>query len=452
MTLWSGRFREPPDDVLWRFTVDPSDRRMLVDDIVGSIAHVEMLGDVGLLTTNEVEEITGGLERIKAEAAGDSFEYAAGDEDIHSAVERRLGELIGPLAGKLHTGRSRNDQVALDVRLYLRRMTGMRLEQIRAFALVMAELADANIEVVVPSFTHMQQAQPVPLAHHLLAYAWMLLRDAERFEGVARRLDVSPLGASAGGGTSLPLDTKQSARRLGMSAAFENSMDAVASRDVVTEYAFCCAQAMVHLSRLAEELVLWASQEFGWVTLADRYTTGSSAMPQKKNPDMAELVRGRAAPAIGHLTTLLALQKGAPMTYNRDFQEDKSAVFAADDLLAGSLEAVTAMLATADFHPPPPGSWVAALDLAEALVERGVPFREAHEIVGRLVKRLIGGGRELAEVTVDDLAAIDERLEEADLSRLDPEDSVRRRSSGGGASFDSVRAQVEEIRRRLSSR
>jgi argininosuccinate lyase len=452
MTLWSGRFQEPPDDVLWRFTVDHSDRRMLVDDIVGSIAHVEMLGDVKVLTAEEVTELTRGLIRVKAEAESDEFSYHPGDEDIHSAVERRLGELIGTLAGKLHTGRSRNDQVALDVRLYLRRMAIARIDQIRAFAAVMADLAEANIETVVPSYTHMQQAQPVPLGHHLLAYAWMLLRDADRFSDVGKRLDISPLGASAGGGTSLPLDPARSAVHLGMSGAFENSMDAVAARDLVAEYAFCCAQAMVHLSRLAEEVVLWASREFGWATFADRYTTGSSAMPQKKNPDIAELVRGRAAPAIGHLTTLLALQKGTPMTYNRDFQEDKAAVFAADDVLAGSLEAITAMLATAEFHPPVPGSWVAALDLAEALVERGVPFRDAHEAIGRLVARMIESGRELSAVTAADLSAAEVPLDEADLSRLDPTDSIRRRVSGGGASFESVRSQIVYIRGKLTPR
>ncbi len=449
MMLWSGGFSEPPDDVLWRFTVDHSDRRMLVDDIAGSLAHVSMLGEAGLLGGDEVEQIVAALETIRNEADSGIFEYVPEDEDIHSAAERRLGELIGPLAGKLHTGRSRNDQVALDLRLYLRRSAEQRIHQLHTFARVMADRAESVGEAVVPSYTHLQQAQAVPLAHHLLAYAWMALRDADRFGDLSRRLDVSPLGAGAGGGSSLPIDPDHAARLLGMSGRFENSMDAVASRDLAAEYAFCCAQAMVHLSRLAEEVVLWASTEFGWASFADRYTTGSSAMPQKKNPDMAELTRGRAAPVIGHLTALLALQKGTPLTYNRDFQEDKAAVFAADDVLEGALEAMTALLAGAEFHPPLPGAAVTALDLAETLVARGVPFREAHHAVGRLIGRLAADGRDLSDATVTDLTAADARFQEADMVRTDPVESVRSRTSAGGGSFESARQQIANIRRRL---
>jgi argininosuccinate lyase len=450
VTLWSGRFQEPPDDVLWRYTVEHADRRMLVDDVVGSIAHVTMLGDVGILASEERDAILGGLATIKAEAEAGTFAFVdATDEDIHTAVERRLGELVGDVAGKLHTGRSRNDQIALDIRLYLRRAAASRIGQLETFAAMMARLAESVGETVVPSYTHVQQAQAVPLAHHLLAYAWMALRDAERFADVAGRLDVSPLGAGAGGGSSLALDPARSAELLGMAGAFTNSMDAVASRDLVAEYAFCCAQAMVHMSRLAEEVVLWASAEFGWATFADRYTTGSSAMPQKKNPDIAELARGKAAPVIGHLTALLALQKGLPLTYNRDLQEDKAAVFASDDILAGTVEAITAMLATAVFHPPAPRSAVTALDLAEAMVGRGVPFREAHEAVGRLVAIVGADGRELSDATVDDLAAADGRFDAADLSRTDPTASVAHRLSPGGGSFSSVTSQIEAIRHRL---
>lgn len=450
MTLWSGRFQEPPAEVLWRYTVEHADRRMLLDDVVGSIAHVTMLGEVGILDAAESDALLNGLATIRAEVERGEFVFHdATDEDIHTAVERRLGELVGEVAGKLHTGRSRNDQVALDIRLYLGRMAAARIAQLETFAATMADLAEAVADTVVPSYTHVQQAQAVPLGHHLLAYAWMALRDAERFADLAERLAVSPLGAGAGGGSSLPLDPARSAALLGMSAPFANSMDAVASRDLVAEYAFCCAQAMVHLSRLAEEAVLWASAEFGWATFSDRYTTGSSAMPQKKNPDIAELARGRAAPVIGHLTALLTLQKGLPMTYNRDLQEDKAAVIGADDVLSGTLEAMTAMLATAEFHPPPPGSEVTALDLAEAMVERGVPFREAHEAVGRLVVALAGSGRRLGEATVDDLAGADDRFEAADLARTDPLDSVRHRRSPGGGSPASVVAQIEQIRARL---
>jgi len=451
MTLWSGRFQEPPSDVLWRYTVDHADRRMLVDDVVGSIAHVTMLGEVGIISGGEQGELLEGLRAVEAEGRAGSFEFLDSDEDIHAAVERRLGEMVGRIAAKLHTGRSRNDQIALDIRLYLRRSAAARIEQLEAFAAAMADVAESVGEAVVPSYTHLQQAQAVPLGHHLLAYGWMALRDADRFGDVARRLNVSPLGAGAGGGSSLPIDPARSAELLGMTAPFENSMDAVASRDLVAEYAFCCAQAMVHMSRLAEEMVLWASSEFGWATFADRYTTGSSAMPQKKNPDIAELARGKAAPVIGHLTALLALQKGLPLTYNRDLQEDKAAVFSSDDTLAGTLEALSAMLVTAELHPQQPGSAVTALDLAEAMVGRGVPFREAHEAVGRLVAALAEEGRALADATADELAAADPRFDPADLARTDPLDSVVRRVSPGGGSFAGVTAQIAAIRRQVGS-
>ena len=427
MTLWGGRFSDGPDDVLWRFTVDHSDRRLLGDDIEGSKAHVRMLGDVGILDEGEVATLLDGLETVAAEAAEGSFVFEDRDEDVHSAVERRLGDLIGPLAGKLHTGRSRNDQVALDLRLYLRRTAGDRIEQLNGFARTMVGQAQSVGETVVSAYTHLQQGQSVPLAHHLLSYAWMALRDAERFGEARARIDVSPLGAGALGGSSLALDPVRSAELLGMTASFDNSMDAVAARDHVAEYAFAATQAMIHLSRLAEECILWAGTEFGWVTFADALTTGSSAMPQKKNPDIAELTRGKAATAIGQLTALLTVQKGLPMTYNRDLQEDKAAVFAIDDILAGALEAMTALLATAEFHPPDADAAVTALDLAEALVERGVPFREAHDSVGRLVSALAEDG----------------------LHRTDPSESVRRRKSARGGSFASVEAQLAALQEHL---
>ena len=450
MTLWGSRFTDAPDDVLWRFTVDHSDRRMLGDDIEGSIAHVTMLGEGGLLTAEEADEILEGLRSILAEAGSGVFVFGDGDEDVHSAVERRLGELIGPLAGKLHTGRSRNDQVALDIRLYLRRSTAERVHQLTRFVETMTSRAESVRDTVVPAYTHLQQGQSVPLAHHLLAYAWMALRDIERFEAASIHIDVSPLGAGALGGSSLTLDPDRSAELLGMASRFDNSMDAVAARDHVAEYAFACTQTMVHLSRLAEECILWTSSEFGWVTFADSLTTGSSAMPQKKNPDIAELTRGKTATAIGHLTALMTMQKGLPMTYNRDLQEDKSAVFAIDDALAGALEAMTALLASADFHPPAADAAVTALDLAEALVERGVPFREAHGSVGRLVSSLAADGRVMNDVTSADLVAADVRFLAEDLARIDPVESVRRRQTAGGGSFESVDAQLVAIRERLA--
>jgi argininosuccinate lyase len=446
MTLWSGgRFDEEPSEELWRFTVDTSDRRMLVDDIDGSIAHATMLGSVGLLTPDETGVMLEGLGAIRDEAAAGRFVFLESDEDVHSAVERRLGEAIGELAGKLHTGRSRNDQVALDLRLYLNRSARSRIAQLSGFVRVLIDLAASVGETVVPSYTHLQQAQAIPLAHHLLAYAWMIKRDVERFSDVIVRIDVSPLGAGASGGSSLPLDATASADLLGMAAVFDNSMDAIGSRDVAAEYVWCATQAMLHLSRLSEELLLWSTSEFGWVTFSDGYTTGSSAMPQKKNADIAELVRGRAAAVIGDLTSIAALQKGLPMTYNRDLQEDKRIVFHADDTLAGSLDALGGMLSTAEFHTPLPSDWVTALDLAEALVGRGVPFRVAHHLVGRLVTDLLARGESFSDLTEQQLTDFDSSFGAADLAIFDVAASVASRSTHRGGSMESVEAQIEDL-------
>jgi argininosuccinate lyase len=445
-TLWGGgRFDEGPAESLWRFTVDTSDRRLLSVDVRGSVAHVAMLADVGLLSGDEVAEITTGLETIAREEADGEFAFLDTDEDVHSAVERRLGELIGDLAGKLHTGRSRNDQVALDVRLYLVEAAHSRVAQLERFIGVLVDQAKRVGDTVVPSYTHVQQAQAVPFAHHLLAYAWMLKRDIERFNDAVARIDVSPLGAGASGGSSLPLDPVVSAQHLGMAGVFTNSMDAVGSRDFAAEFVWCATQSMLHLSRLSEELILWCSTEFNWVTFSDAYTTGSSAMPHKKNADIAELVRGKASTVIGDLTAITTLQKGLPMTYNRDLQEDKRLAFHADDSLAGALDALGGMVATAVFHPPTPSSWVTALDLAEVLVDRGVPFREAHHIVGRLVSTLLAQGRTFDDLTRDELVAADSRFVSADIDRVDPVRSVEFRRTDGGGSMESVASQIEDL-------
>ena len=450
MTLWGGRFSEDPDEVMWRFTVDRSDQRLLIPDIAGSVAHAGMLEAVGLLEQSEAVRILGALDKIAQEANRGKFVFRDGDEDVHAAMERRLGELIGPLAGKLHTGRSRNDQVVTDLRIYLEYATGERSEQILSFIETLVDLAESVGDVVVPGYTHLQQAQAIPLAHHLLAYAWMATRDLARFSCAFEHADYSPLGAGALGGSSLPLDPSISAGALGYDNVFANSVDAVASRDFVAEYVFCCAQTMVHLSRLAEELILWTTSEYGWVTFPDALTTGSSMLPQKKNPDIAELVRGRAATVIGDVTAVLALQKGLPLAYNRDLQEDKHIVFGADDALAGALEAITSLLAGARFDPPPPASWVTAIDLAEALVGRGVPFRQAHQVVGGLVAGLVAEGRTLADVSDDELAAAHPDFQPGDAALTDPATSVARRATAGGGSMGSVAAQIEALRAYLA--
>jgi len=323
------------------------------------------------------------------------FEFSETDEDVHTAVERRLGEIIGPVAGKLHTGRSRNDQIALDLRLYLLGSAD-RIERgiIGLIDSLLAAADDAG-EKVVASYTHLQQAQAVPFAHHLLAHAWALARDLDRFGDLRARLAVSPLGAGAGGGSRLPLDPAAAAAHLELPSVFSNSLDAVASRDQAAEYAWCCTQTFNDLSRLGEEIVLWSSVEFGWMTLADAHATGSSALPNKKNADPAELTRGKAGTAIGRLAGLLSVMKGLPLSYNRDLQEDKEVLFPLGDDLEGALVAMAAVIAGALFTPMPPSFDVTALDLAEVLVERGVPFREAHDAVGHLVAARHDAGLDL---------------------------------------------------------
>lgn len=431
---------------VWDFTTDDSDRRMLVDDIKGSIAHVGMLGARGIVDPDEAGAIEGALEEILAEAEAGDFAFQPSDEDVHSAVERRLYEVVGDVAGKLHTGRSRNDQVALDLRLYLSRSGRSRATELRGFAASIAGLAAKHAETVIPSYTHLQQAQPTSLGHHLLAYAWMALRSADRFGDAMARLEVSPLGAGASAGSSLPLDPGLVAERLGFESHFDNSLDAVGTRDLVAEYVFVCAQAMVDLSRLSEELILWSTGEFSWVVFEDRVVTGSSALPQKRNVDVAELVRGRSAAVLGDLAAILALQKGLPLAYNRDLQEDKRLVFHADDTLTASIAALAELLSAARFDPPPPSAETVSLDLAERLVARGVPFREAHAIVGRLVADMEKAGAGMDEATLEDLKSVDERFEEDDIDLIDPLASLRGRRSPGSGSPESVRAQVDAVR------
>jgi argininosuccinate lyase len=443
MTLWGGRFDGPMSEITRRYTADDADRRLLEVDVRGSIAHVAMLGETGIIEADEAKKLTEGLESILDE--GDGFEFLPDDEDVHTAVERRLGELVGDVAGKLHTARSRNDQVALDLRLYLVDAASQRVGQLHRLVSELSSLADTHAETVVPTYTHLQQAQATTLGHHLLAYAWMLTRDAERFRSAQDRLAHSPLGSGASAGSTLPIDRDATARSLNLRGLIPNSLDGVGSRDFVSDYMFCCAQTMVHLSRLAEEIVLWSSKEFGWVRLGDDVSTGSSALPQKRNPDIAELVRGRSAGAIGDLTSILTLQKGLPLAYNRDLQEDKRLVFHADDTAAASIEAMGALLGGIELDPPMPGAEVTALDLAEALVGRGIPFREAHQLVGKLVRGLEEDGRSLGEAVAADLVAIHEHFDVADLALLDPAASVRHRASEGSGSPDSVRAQISQL-------
>jgi argininosuccinate lyase len=413
---------------------------------------VTALGAANILPVAEVEVLTKGLQAIAAEEASGEFEFLDTDEDIHSAVERRLGELVGAVAGKLHTGRSRNDQIALDLRLYLLGSVDRIQHGISGLISGLLTVSEGMGDAVVASYTHLQHAQAVPFAHHLLAHAWALSRDLERFDDARKRLAVSPLGAGAGGGTRLPIDPTAAAAHLGLDGVFDNSLDAVAARDQAAEYAWCCTQTFLNLSRVAEELVLWSSTEFGWMSVADRHATGSSALPQKKNPDPAELTRGKAGSAIGRLTGLLSVMKAMPLSYNRDLQEDKEHLFPLGDDLEGALSAMTELISGAVFSPKPPSFDVTTLDLAEVLVERGVPFREAHGATGRLVAMRHDADLDLHGIGYDDLAAVHDRFEPGDEQLADPVESVRSRRSPGGGSFQSVQTQLEALRAMLQAR
>ena len=449
MSMWGGRFGPDAGGEVWGFTTDPGDRRLLGDDIVGSIAHVRALGSAEILDAADVDAILAGLDQIRDEERAGAFLFLETDEDVHSAVERRLGEVVGEVAGKLHTGRSRNDQVALDVRLYLARAVEERTAALSSLVSTLVDLAERNVDTVVPFYTHLQQAQVVSLGHHFLAHGWAILRSGDRLKDALGRISVSPLGAGAGGGSTLPLNPAAAADELGFRDVFANSLDAVGARDHIAEYCFAAAQALIDLSRLGEELVLWATTEFGWVTFGDEVTTGSSALPHKKNPDVAELIRGRAAGGIGAVAAILALQKGLPLAYNRDLQEDKRHLFFVDDALSSSISAMEILLRHAEFHPPPPSSFTTALDLAEVLVRRGVPFREAHEAVGRVVAAVISRNEELTGATASDLASAHPRFDSIDLDLIDPEISMERRITAGGGGRASVIAQIAAIRSRL---
>jgi argininosuccinate lyase len=446
-TLWHGRFADGPSDELLAFSESLSfDQRLAADDIEGSRAHVCMLGDVGLLDAAEVAAVLAALDAVDAEIASGAFVPLITDEDIHTAVERRVTELAGAAGAKLHTGRSRNDQVATDLRLWLRRegrAVARRTQELQAVLLAQAEAVGG---AYLPGYTHLQRAQPVLVAHHLLAHFWALARDVERWRDALARADVSPLGAGALAGSSLPIDPDATATALGFGARFDNSLDAVSDRDFVAEALFVASLEQIHLSRLGEEIVLWATDEFGFLHLADSHSTGSSMLPHKKNPDIAELARGKAGRVLGDLTGFLATLKGVPLAYNRDLQEDKEPLFDALDTLSLSLGALGGLLATAELDvarmqaaADTPGA--AATDLAEHLVREGMPFREAHAVVGALVREAIDTKVPLAE-----LVANEPTLGPGALRYLEPGAAVRARTSPGGAGPVPLDAQLDAAR------
>ena len=449
--LWSGRFEREPEAAVRALNDSLRfDQRLFETDIAGSRAHAEMLGEVGLLTPAERDGILSALDRVEAEFQAGRFEFAPGDEDIHTAVERRVTEL-DPAGAKLHTGRSRNDQVATAFRLWTRWALGDLAGLVLDLQAALLDRAVAADLAFLPGYTHLQQAQPVTLAHHLLAHGWALARDVDRLLDARRRADVSPLGAGALAGSSLPLDPPGAARRLGFAAVFDNSLDAVSDRDFAADALYALAVLGVHLSRIGEELVLWASTEVGFVVIDDGYATGSSMMPQKRNPDVAELARGKAGRLVGHLTGLLTTLKGLPLTYNKDLQEDKEPLFDAVDTARLVLVALEGMVATAAFDTErmaeaASAPELAATDLAEWLVGRGTAFRDAHAAVGELVRRAAAGEASLAE-----LVAADRRLGPEAAALLDPARSLARRNTHGGPGPKALAAQIERFRARLDA-
>ena len=450
-TLWHGRFDGDPSEALRALNDSLSfDRRMFREDIAGSRAHAAMLAAAGLITDVERDDIVAALEVVEAEMAEGRFTAAPGDEDIHTAVERRVTE-ITPAGAKLHTGRSRNDQVAADLRLWTRAALDDVARGVLGLQRTLLGRAGEAGGALLPGYTHLQQAQPVLLAHHLLAHGWALARDMDRLAEARRRADVSPLGAGALAGSSLPLEPERTAAELGFAAVFDNSLDAVADRDFVADALYALAMLGVHLSRLGEELVLWSTSEFGFVELDDAFATGSSMLPQKKNPDVAELARAKAGRLIGNLTGLLATLKGLPLAYAKDLQEDKEPLFDAVDTVVLTLAALDGLLATARFDTGKMAAaasspYAAATDLAEWLVTQGTPFREAHATVGDLVRRALAG-----EGSLTALVAADPHLGPEAAALLEPGASAARRNTHGAAGGEAVAAQMERFRERVEA-
>ncbi len=450
MTLWQGRLGTGMAEEVADFTVSLQfDRELAADDVAGSRAHVKGLGKAGILADEEVTVLLAALDRVGEELAADRLAFLPDDEDVHTAIERRVTEIAGDVGAKLHTGRSRNDQVATALRLWSRRSLLEVATGVLAFEEVLLRRAREAGDTYLPGYTHLQRAQPVLLAHHLLAHGWALARDIDRLVATVDRLNVSPAGAGALAGSSLPLDPDFVAEELSFAGRFENSLDAVSDRDFVAEGLFDLSLLGIHLSRMGEELVLWSTEEFGFCTLSDAYATGSSMLPQKKNPDVAELARGKAGRLVGHLTGLLVTLKGLPLAYNRDLQEDKEPLFDAVRQVNLALRALMGLVSTVEWNDDrmqeaADGSNAAAIDLAELLVVQGMPFRQAHTLVGGLVRDSLE-----RHVPLVELVQAHPDLGEAAARLLDPGVAVTRRTSPGGAGPGPVAVQLERFERRV---
>jgi argininosuccinate lyase len=450
---WGGRFTEGTNELVEEYTASISyDWRLYPYDIAGSIAHAAMLGKTGIISRREMKRIVVGLKAVLKEIADGRLEFRLELEDIHMNIEHRLIRKIGPLGGKLHTARSRNDQVALDVRMYLRDEILRIRHRLQELQRTIIALAEREQDTVMPGYTHLQRAQPVLFGHHLLAYVEMFERDRARLADCYKRVNVLPLGAGALAGTVLPIDRKFVARLLGFSSVAENSMDAVSDRDFAIEFVAACSQIMVHISRMAEELVLWSSAEFGFITIADSFTTGSSIMPQKKNPDVAELARGKTGRVFGSLMALLTLMKGLPLAYNRDMQEDKEPLFDTADTVGQTLGVMNAMLQGITvhrdtMHRAAEDGFITATDLADYLVRKGMPFRQAHEVVGRAVLLALQQHCGLKDLPLSDYRKLSPLIGKDVYRALSVESSVGRRTSAGGTSPVNLRKRLATLKK-----
>ncbi|MFN3913715.1 MAG: argininosuccinate lyase [Aquabacterium sp.] len=453
---WSALFSEPMSELVKRYTASVFfDKRLWAADIQGSLAHADMLAAQGLISANDLAAIQKGMAQIRSEIEAGTFEWKLDLEDVHLNIEARLTQLVGDAGKRLHTGRSRNDQVATDVRLWLRGEIdeiGVLLTELQK---ALVDVAEQNADVILPGFTHLQVAQPVAFGHHLLAYVEMFARDAERMVDLRKRVNRLPLGSAALAGTSYPLDRERVARTLGFEAVCQNSLDGVSDRDFAIEFTAAASLLMVHVSRLSEELILWMSQSFGFIDLADRFCTGSSIMPQKKNPDVPELARGKTGRVVGHLMGLITLMKGQPLAYNKDNQEDKEPLFDTVDTLKDTLRIFAEMAAGITVKPEAmeraaKKGYATATDLADYLVKKGLPFRDAHEVVAHAVKDAITAGVDLSELPLDKLKAYNPAIEQDVYEVLSLRGSLNARNILGGTAPEQVRAQVARHRARLA--
>ncbi|MCA1024124.1 argininosuccinate lyase [Halobacillus litoralis] len=453
--LWGGRFTKPTNQLVEEYTSSIGfDQKLALQDIKGSLAHVEMLAHCDIISNEEKNQIIRGLHTIQGKIENDDVEYSVADEDIHMNIEKLLIEEIGPVGGKLHTGRSRNDQVATDMHLYLREKTEAIIELVEKVQTALLGQAESNVETILPGYTHLQRAQPISFAHHVLAYFWMFERDKDRLQDSLKRINWSPLGAAALAGTPYPIDRQMSADLLGFEKVYPNSLDAVSDRDFILEFLSISSIMITHISRLSEELILWSSEEFNFVELDDEFCTGSSIMPQKKNPDVPELLRGKTGRIYGNLMGLLTLLKGLPLAYNKDMQEDKEGMFDTVDTLEGALALLAPMLDSmevkaGEMKKAVKEDYSNATDIADYLAVKGMPFRQAHEVIGKIVLYAIQEGRYLLDLSMEEYQQFSELFEADIYDKLAPEHVVAARNSEGGTGFEQVHVQIKTAKEHL---